>query len=32
MKVTRCEGHGLGSCKGCLDKGLWNRNWVELNV
>lgn len=30
MTVTRCEGHGLGSCKGCLDKGLWNRNWIDL--
>ena len=28
MKITRCEGEGLGSCKRCEDKGKWNRSWM----
>ena len=28
MKVQKCTGEGLGSCKSCDDKGIWNRNWM----
>lgn len=28
LKITRCSGEGQGSCKGCNDKGKWNRNWM----
>ena len=30
LKVTPCSGEGLGSCKRCSDKGIWNRNWMCL--
>lgn len=26
LKIIRCEGNGQGSCKGCDDKGIWNRH------
>lgn len=28
LKIMRCEGNGQSSCKGCKDKGIWNRHWV----
>jgi hypothetical protein len=28
LKIIQCEGNGQGSCKGCSDKGIWNRNWM----
>ncbi len=28
LKIIRCEGNGQGSCKGCNDKGIWNRHWT----
>ena len=28
LKIIRCEGDGQGSCKGCNDKGIWNRHWT----
>lgn len=28
LKIIRCEGNGQGSCKGCDDKGIWNRHWI----
>lgn len=28
MKITQCKGEGQGSCKRCLDKGIWNRKWM----
>ena len=28
MKVTQCIGEGLGSCKRCSDKGIWNGSWM----
>lgn len=27
-QVTPCKGEGQGSCKGCDDKGIWNRHWM----
>lgn len=30
MKVTQCQGDGQGSCKGCEDKGKWNRVWTSM--
>lgn len=28
MRFERCSGEGQGSCKRCLDKGIWNRRWM----
>lgn len=28
LKITKCKGEGQGSCKGCDNKGIWNRNWM----
>nr|DAK74823.1 MAG TPA: hypothetical protein [Caudoviricetes sp.] len=28
LKITCCKGNGLGSCKRCDDKGIWNRTWM----
>lgn len=28
LKIIRCERDGQGSCKGCNDKGIWNRHWT----
>lgn len=28
LKITRCKGEGQGSCKGCDDRGIWNRHWM----
>lgn len=28
MKVSRCKGEGQGSCVGCNEKGIYNRNWM----
>lgn len=30
VKVTCCEGEGQGSCKRCVDKGIWNRMWMSF--
>lgn len=30
MKITRCEGNGQGSCKGCEDRDKWNRVWTSM--
>lgn len=30
MQITRCKGEGQGSCKGCSDKGIWNRHWMTM--
>lgn len=28
MKVSKCSGEGQGSCKRCIDNGIWNRYWM----
>ena len=28
LKITKCKGEGLGSCKRCNDYGVWNRHWM----
>lgn len=28
LKVTKCEGEGMGTCKRCFDNGKWNRMWM----
>lgn len=28
LKIIQCEGNRQGSCKGCEDKGIWNRSWT----
>ena len=28
MKIIQCTGEGQGSCKRCLEKGIWNRKWM----
>ena len=28
LKITKCTGEGQGSCRRCLEKGKWNRNWM----
>ena len=28
IKITKCTGEGLGSCKRCSEKGKWNRMWM----
>nr|DAW20231.1 MAG TPA: hypothetical protein [Caudoviricetes sp.] len=28
MKVTQFVGEGQASCKRCLEKGKWNKNWA----
>ena len=28
LKIMRCKGNGQVSCKGCNDKGIWNRYWM----
>lgn len=30
VKATCCEGEGQGSCKRCVDKGIWNRMWMSF--
>lgn len=30
VKVACCEGEGQGSCKRCVDKGIWNRMWMSF--
>lgn len=28
MKIIDCKGEGQGSCKRCLDRGIWNVSWM----
>lgn len=28
LKILCCKENGLGSCKRCDDKGIWNRHWM----
>ena len=28
IKIRECTGDGQGICKGCADKGKWNRYWM----
>ena len=28
LKITRCTGEGMGSCKMCNDNGNWNASWM----
>ena len=28
LNVTQCKGEGQSSCKRCVDKGKWNREWM----
>lgn len=30
MKVIQCSGEGQGSCKRCLDDGVWNVCWMSF--
>lgn len=26
--MEKCKVEGLGSCRGCAEKGIWNRTWM----
>lgn len=28
LRITKCEGEGLGSCRMCEENGKWNRVWM----
>lgn len=30
MKITQCKGEGLGSCKRCDERGIFNRQWMTF--
>lgn len=30
LKIMKCKGEGLGSCKRCADHGIWNRHWMSM--
>lgn len=30
VKISKCKGYGLGSCKRCMENGKWSNTWMNF--